>query len=464
MHVSASGVGSGVDLPELLPGLETVAHLRQEDDAHRRVDRVALLLPPRPQLAARAPERLGVDGRQRARPLGRDRSPHGCGRQDALGIVHDTRVAALGLRPSARKASSASPESSAAAARARPSPIGTSESRDTASPANITAASRRRPCSSPRSSRTASTMSSALPIASPSGCDMSVTAARVGRPQSAASAVHASASSAASSGVFMNAPLPAFTSRSIRSVPIASFFDITLVAISGNRRHRGGGVPERVQRAVGRHEVGGLRRHRRTDLLHLAFERVGVQVGAQARDRLELVERAARVSEPAAGELGHREPERRRDRREDQGHTVGNAARRVLVDLRPRDALERERRARVDHRARERERLRCVQAVDERRHQEGGGQVVGDLTPRVGQDEGAQLVGVERTPVALGGDKVARVVHAPISDAKLEPCRSHGTPRSSATVAPRSAYVSRSPTSNGPPSSPAPSSGVRSRE
>ena len=62
---------------------------------------------------------------------------------------------------------------------------------------------------------------------------MSVTAARVSRPQSAASAVHAFASTFASFGVFMNAPLPAFTSKSTRSVPRASFFDITLAAMSG---------------------------------------------------------------------------------------------------------------------------------------------------------------------------------------------------------------------------------------
>ena len=76
-------------------------------------------------------------------------------------------------------------------------------------------------------------MSSALPIASPSGWDMSVTAALVGRPQSLASAAHASASSAASAGVFMTAPLPAFPSSRTRSGPIASFFDITLAAMSG---------------------------------------------------------------------------------------------------------------------------------------------------------------------------------------------------------------------------------------
>jgi hypothetical protein len=72
-----------------------------------------------------------------------------------------------------------------------------------------------------------------LPIASPSGCDMSVTAARQARPHPSASETQASASSSASASVFMKAPLPAFTSSRIRSEPTASFFDITLAAISG---------------------------------------------------------------------------------------------------------------------------------------------------------------------------------------------------------------------------------------
>ena len=62
---------------------------------------------------------------------------------------------------------------------------------------------------------------------------MSVTAARARRPHADASRMHADASSAAASGVFMNAPLPAFTSSRMRSVPTASFFDITLAAING---------------------------------------------------------------------------------------------------------------------------------------------------------------------------------------------------------------------------------------
>ena len=62
---------------------------------------------------------------------------------------------------------------------------------------------------------------------------MSVTAALAFRPKPAASARQASASSRASSGVFMKAPEPVFTSRRIRSVPTASFLDITLAAING---------------------------------------------------------------------------------------------------------------------------------------------------------------------------------------------------------------------------------------
>ena len=62
---------------------------------------------------------------------------------------------------------------------------------------------------------------------------MSVTATRACRPHPRESPRHASASASASSGDFMNAPAPAFTSSRIRSVSTASFFDITLAAISG---------------------------------------------------------------------------------------------------------------------------------------------------------------------------------------------------------------------------------------
>ncbi len=62
---------------------------------------------------------------------------------------------------------------------------------------------------------------------------MSVTATRAARPHPEARSRQATASRSASSGVFMKAPDPAFTSSRIRSVLTASFFDITLDAISG---------------------------------------------------------------------------------------------------------------------------------------------------------------------------------------------------------------------------------------
>jgi len=76
-------------------------------------------------------------------------------------------------------------------------------------------------------------MSSAFPMARPSGCDISVTHARARRPRCAARPTHASARSRPRAGVFMNAPLPALTSSMIRSVATASFLHITLAAISG---------------------------------------------------------------------------------------------------------------------------------------------------------------------------------------------------------------------------------------
>ena len=45
----------------LRAGVESIPHLGPEHDTHRRVDGIALLLPARAQVGARAAERLGVD-------------------------------------------------------------------------------------------------------------------------------------------------------------------------------------------------------------------------------------------------------------------------------------------------------------------------------------------------------------------------------------------------------------------
>ena len=75
--------------------------------------------------------------------------------------------------------------------------------------------------------------------------------------------------------------------------------------------HSRGHVSERVELLVGRHEIAGLADDREPDLAHLLHELVDRQLDPEARDRLELVERAARVSEPAAAHLPERAHRRR---------------------------------------------------------------------------------------------------------------------------------------------------------
>ena len=79
------------------------------------------------------------------------------------------------------------------------------------------------------------------------------------------------------------------------------------------------------------------------DVPHLRDELVGRQLDAEARDRLELVQRAAGVPEPAAAHLPERHAARRDDRPDGDRRLVADASGRVLVDDRAT-----ERRAEVD--------------------------------------------------------------------------------------------------------------------
>ena len=158
---------------------------------------------------------------------------------------------------------------------------------------------------------TVSAMSRALPTASPSGCDMSVTAALAERPQPAASARHA----------LRQRPR---VLRGLHERP-GSRLHVEEDQVRLDRellRHHAGGdqrdrrdrrrrVAQRVERAVGRHEVRRLRRDRAPHLLHLPTDVLRREIRPQPGDRLELVERPARVPESTTRELRDREPERR---------------------------------------------------------------------------------------------------------------------------------------------------------
>ncbi len=85
----------------------------------------------------------------------------------------------------------------------------------------------------PASTSTDSRTSSALPAVNPSGVDMSVSRATVCTPWAPPSSTIVRASSRASASVFMNAPVPTFTSRTSADDPSAIFLDMIDDAMSG---------------------------------------------------------------------------------------------------------------------------------------------------------------------------------------------------------------------------------------
>ena len=134
----------------------------------------------------------------------------------------------------------------------------------------------------------------------------------------------------------MNAPLPVLTSSTRPSIPSASFFDMIEAAIKRDRLDGRRRVAERVEQLVGRGDLGGLADQDQAALVEHRLVAVEVEVDAEAGDRLELVERAAGVAQPAARDHRHRHARRRGDRRQDQRGLVADAAGAVLVDLQAR--------------------------------------------------------------------------------------------------------------------------------
>ena len=99
---------------------------------------------------------------------------------------------------------------------------------------------------------------------------------------------------------------------------------------------RGRDVARGVEPPVGRRQIVGLADHGAADLAHDLAESRDVGLRLVARDRRELVERAAGMAEPAAGDHRHEGAAGGHDRRQHQAHLVADAAARMLVDHRAR--------------------------------------------------------------------------------------------------------------------------------
>ena len=214
------------------------------------------------------------------------------------------------------------------------------------------------------------------------------------------------ASAWAASRVFMNAPLPHFTSSTNASSPSASFLLMMLAVIKRNRRDGAGDVAERVKFAVCGHKVGRRAADHAADAASDGLHFVDREIGAEAGNRLELVERAAGRAEAAAGDHRHLQVAAGQERREDQRDFVADAAGGMLVDLRRFVCRPLKRRTGTEHVLGERGRFRHRHAAQIDGHCPGGHLVVVDVTLHVGVDDRADLEIGEFFAVAFFRDQV----------------------------------------------------------
>jgi hypothetical protein len=153
----------------------------------------------------------------------------------------------------------------------------------------------------------------------------------------------------------------------------------------------GGHVAKRVELSVRRCDLGGLSDERDARLGEDLAELSQRQSDAEARDRLELVERAARMPEPATRDHGDVDAAGRHQWRDDETRLVADASRRVLVDLGAGQVGEVEDLPRPHHGFGEGDGLAIRHAAEVDGHGEGRRLVLGDLAGRVAPDEEADL-------------------------------------------------------------------------
>jgi hypothetical protein len=125
----------------------------------------------------------------------------------------------------------------------------------------------------------------------------------------------------------------------------------------GNARHGSRHVAQRVHAPIGGGKVVGLPDDRDADATHDGPEPGRREARVVPGDRLELVERAARVPEPPPRDHRHGDATRGYERCQAQADFVAHSARRVLVDFCDVTALVLELTARMQHGMRQGDRL-----------------------------------------------------------------------------------------------------------
>ena len=187
-------------------------------------------------------------------------------------------------------------------------------------------------------------------------------------------------------------------------MPSASFFDMMLAQMSGNRFDRGGDVAQRVELAVGGNELGGLADHGHADAAELRGIGGEREVDAETRDGLKFVEGAAGVAETAAAHHGHGHAAGGDERGENERDLVPHPAGGVLVDLDAGNAGEVGDHTGPHHRFGEAGGFLRRHAAQEDGHEQGGRLVIGPLAPHHALHERRDFVAGQRMAVAFAGD------------------------------------------------------------
>ena len=202
----------------------------------------------------------------------------------------------------------------------------------------------------------------------------------------------------------MKAPDPTLTSSTSAPVPSAIFLLMIDDGDQWDRLDGAGHVPQRVQLPVGRRQSRPAAQITAPTSLELV-EHLGVaHRRPPAGDRLQLVQRAAGVTEAAAGQLRHGDTAGRDQRRERQGDLVADPSGGVLVGGRPRQRGEVQPLAGVDHGPGPAAQLAPGQPAEEDRHGQRRHLLLGDVTGGVRGDHPVDLVVAELRPVTLGAD------------------------------------------------------------
>ncbi|CCI52153.1 hypothetical protein BN13_150014 [Nostocoides jenkinsii Ben 74] len=165
-------------------------------------------------------------------------------------------------------------------------------------------------------------------------------------------------------------------------------------------------IAQRIQLLIRRGQAGAGRADHRAHVVELGEHRLIGHPGLPTADRLQLVEGAAGVAEPATGQLRHGHPEHRDERGERQRDLVADTAGRVFVGS---GVLERGKvhaLARLDHRVGPRCDLATGHPIEQDSHVERRHLLLRDHTSRVGVDHPPDLLVRQLALVTLGNDDV----------------------------------------------------------